>query len=794
MSTRGRAILIVAFFAGLVGLWWLDYARVPDRDAAKISEARVLAGLWDARPDDVHRLEIDGGPKRLAFERRPGGRWQMVEPLDVAADPSLVETLALNLKMLERVRDAGTLNESPASYGLEPPSRTIRVYGRGASRPLATLEVGSPAATRDRRYVRSAGSGGIEVVDARAVAPAELPAESWRDRMLVRMPTFQVQALTASRGDVRLLRFEREGDLWKIADPFRAIADEGRVDGILAEVAGLRVPDGGFVADDVKDFAPFGLDQPSVTLALTPRGSGDPQTIHLGKPAPAVAGARGVRYYARRHDQDDVVVVDAGLLKDVGTNPADFHGKKLTDVHPDRVDAIRLTSEGAAVVVARRSKGWERIAPLKDRADASAVETLLKKLDAAQASLLFEPTKAPDPQTDKPWAVLDLWEGSGPRPGEGPESAPEKAPRFRLKLGRRDPAAKTVFAAVEGDPLVFALPSSFLDGMTFGPLAFRDLQVASVRPAQIEKLTIIRGSKDVDKAVVLAAPRDGDPRRWRLEVPVEAPADAETVGRALLTLANLRAETLVSDRPESDEKYGLDKPPLVVKWKLRDALLPPPRETIKGEEVTLFVGSEAPGGKKPRYARLSNGPIVFTLAAEVVALLEAEWRERSVFALDPRSTERVTFRWPSLTLNARPVADAKGSDPEWTLADPPRGLKFDAAQIKPLVQTLAHLSTFRFAQHTGPIPPETGLFPARLEVEAQPAGPTPPRILRVGRMTPDGYIYATTEPGPKGAVFLLPLSNWAPWLRVPPIEAPAAKAEAPAAKAEAPAAKEAKPK
>lgn len=788
MKNRGYIVGIVLFFAGLIGLWWLDYAHVPDRDAAKMSEGRVLPGLWEARPDDVQRVEIEGGPQRLAFERRPGNRWQMVEPVDAAADPSMVETLALNLKMLERIRDAGTLDESPSSYGLAPPVRTIRLLGRGGTKPLATLEIGSFATNRDKRYVRSSGSGGIEVIEARAVSAVEKAAESWRDRMLVRMPTFQVQSLDAHRADGRGLTVERQGDVWSLAKPFRAVADDGRVDGILAEVTGLRVPDGGFVADDVKDLATYGLETPMLTITLTPRGSDPlPQTIHIGMPAPMSGSdptkTKGVRYYARRGDQDDVVIVDAGILQNLGANPLDLHGKKVANVQPERVDAIRLTSEGASVTVAKRAAGWERIEPLKDRADSAAVADLIKKVEAAQASVLFEPGKAPDPQVEKPWAVLEVWQDSGPKPGEGPESIPTKEPRLKLEIGRRDAMAKSIYARVAGDPVVMALPSSFLDGLTFGALAFRDRQVASASPPMVEKITVIRGPQ----AVVVEAPPDGNPARWRLKVPADAPGDPETVGRALTQLSNLRAESLVTDRPVSDEKYGLDKPGLVVKWKLRDESVPTPRRPVEGAETTLSVGAAVPGKPGPRFARVSSSPIVFSIGPEVVALFEAEWRDRTVFTLDPKSTERVTLRWPTLTLAARPVPDPKGGEPDWSIADPPSGLKLDQSQLKPMIHTLAKLATFRFAQHSGPIPPETGLFPARLVVEAQPTGQASPKALRIGRTGPGGYFFATTETGPSGAVFLLPMSNWAPWLNTPTVEKATPKAEAPAAK-------EAKPK
>ena len=342
--------------------------------------------------------------------------------------------------------------------------------------------------------------------------------------------------------------------------------------------------------------------------------------------------------------------------------------------------------------------------------------------------------------------------------------------------------------------MILALPSSFLDGFSSGALAFRDRQVVSVSPPQVERIEVIQGPK----TVVVEAPGDGNPNNWRLKVPTEAPADPETVGRALLKLSNLQAEALVADRSASDEKYGLDATALMVKWKVRDELAPPPRRTIEGEETTLTVGATVPGKPGPRYARVSSSPIVFTIGPEVVAMFEAEWRDRTVFTFNPKSVDRLTLRWPTLTLNARPALPDpkdKEGEPDWTLADPPAGLKFDQTQLRPLAKTLSHLQTFRYAQHTGPIPPGTGLFPPRLEVEVQPAGQVRPRVLRIGRTSPDGYVYATTEDGPSGTVFLLPLSNWAPWLKTPEIGKPAAQGGTGTPKAETPPpARDARPK
>ncbi len=776
MNNRGTWALIVVFFAGLIGLWWADRARIPDRAARAAAEPRVLPALLTTRPDEVGRLEIVGGEKPIAFERRAEGRWQMVEPIDAAADPSMVETLALNLKLLQKVRDAGTLREDPKACGLDPPARTVRLFGTDRSSPLAELQVGS--VSRDYRYVREPGATGVEVVESRAIAAVDLPASRWRDRQLVRMPSFQVATLAAA-GPGRDLRIEREGERWRIASPIRALADESRVEGVVAEVVSLRVAggDSGFVADGVTDLAPFGLDKPALSVTITPR-KGPPQTIQIGKAAPPREDVKGQLYYARRDDQDDVVLVDGGLLKDFGRDPMAFRGRKVAAIDAARAVALRVVNDGVAVDVVRRRDGtWGRVAPLVDAADAAAVDGFLKRLDGLEAGEMFVPGSVADPQLDRPWAVVKVWLGAAEGGSETADAIPTRDASMKLELGRRDPIKKAIFARVEGDPTILALPSVFLDGVGFGPLAFRDRRVAAASPPEIGRIVVQAGARSI---TLVPRKRGADRMAWNLTEPVAAPADPESVGRLLLLLSNLRADTLVTDRPESDARYGLDKPAVTVTWTTHVEPQASPLRPLGGEATTLTVGGPAPRPAGARYARISTGPIVFTLAPEALAVFDSEWRDRLALEFPPGRVERVTIRWPSMTLVARPKAPSQvetSAAADWAFVGSPAGLDFDPNRVGPLVKALSRLVTFKYAQYDGPIAPETGLFPPRVTVEVGLAGGGKPREIRLGRVTPDGYLYGTAATGPSGPVFLLPLRGWEPWLKAPSATpAPAAPA------------------
>ena len=49
MSSRTTYVLLFLFFAGLLGLWWADSARVPTSEQRRRMSGRVLPELIEAR-------------------------------------------------------------------------------------------------------------------------------------------------------------------------------------------------------------------------------------------------------------------------------------------------------------------------------------------------------------------------------------------------------------------------------------------------------------------------------------------------------------------------------------------------------------------------------------------------------------------------------------------------------------------------------------------------------------------------------------------------------------------------
>ena len=130
---------------------------------------------------------------------------------------------------------------------------------------------------------------------------------------------------------------------------------------------------------------------------------------------------------------------------------------------------------------------------------------------------------------------------------------------------------------------------------------------ASLEADQIAALTLTASNGDVT-----TLKKDG--AGWKIEAPVQVPADASEVSGVTSNLATLDLTRVIDEKPASLEPFGLDTP------RLRLAF------TVKGAARTLLLGAKtATGGDT--YAKLDDAARVFTVPS---------WLEQSL--------DRTTFQ------------------------------------------------------------------------------------------------------------------------------------------------------
>lgn len=761
MNHRTTVVLLILFFSGLIVLWWADYAGVPTAEQRRQMAGRVLPVLIDTPVEDIRRVEIVRDGERVSLDRRGGGRWQMTGPVDAAADPSLVEGLVRNLKVLSMAPDSGTISGSARDYGLGQEAATVRVSGTDLRTPLAELRVGGTVG--DLRYVQPAGEPGIEVVDARLLAALDLPASGWRDLALFRLLSFQVASLTVAGPGLNLKATrDREEGRWRLIRPFRTPAEEAKMEDILAELAAIVVADGaeGFVANDVVDLAPYGLDSPAMTIELAPLpDSGTPQTLFVGKAVPG----QGDRIYARRGDQDDVVRIDAKKLGAIAISPDALRSQRVADIQPAAVDVLRVEALGRVFELARTPRGWDLLQPSRGEADPEAVQALILGLAGLQARAFLDEGKVDEPGLEPPVMTVRLWQGP-PRPGSsfGDPGDPKGELRLDLHIGRHDVLKKSVYARLAGDRTVLALPDSILGVLPKSPLSYRDRTIVAVNPGRVSRLTVAR---EEGTYTLVATDAPGTPPRWRMSAPVEGPADDESVANVLGMLAPLRAERLVAEEVGDGKAFGLEAPGLSVSWTSLPEGGEGPGETDR-EPRTLRISLKGPTADT-FYAHVTGSPMVFIVGGPQIQPLLAEFREHRVVSFPAAKLTGLVLRWPGKSLSVAREAGPTAGPAVWTRQPGSEGIPFDLSRLDAMVNSLANLNVLRFTQYAGPFPESAGLTPPRLAIEVVLAGEPGRRLIRVGNARADGTHYATVAPGDEGPVFLLAGTGWAEVVKSP---------------------------
>jgi hypothetical protein len=785
MKSRGTYLLLTLFFAGLVGLWWADFARIPTRRDILRNSSRIIPELINARPDDLQKIEILGGDQPLVFVRHENGvGWQMTSPFDVEADPSKVETLAYNLKELARKPDASTLEGDPERFGLAPPERVIRLWGSKTSEPIASLDVGLENDKLSRRYVRVTGSEGAEVVDSKALALLRLPPIHWRDHELFRVPSFEIDGVSLQSRSAEL-KLKRGRDAWRIEAPIKTLAAEPKVDGLIADLGSLRVVgDERFIANDVKeaDLERYGLKTPLMTIRVDAGRSSHPrpsQILHVGKP---VEGQEG-QVYVLKGGQNDVLAVDSRVLKDLRVDANPFRSSKIADLKTARVSKIAIEKPGGGFEMVKAGNEWIIVSPSMFKADKKAVEDFLKGVDKLETSTLRSSGSIPDSGLDPSAPVLKIWQTDPQAKGDAPKSgsgSSDSEPALSLRIGRRDGTKRALYVQIVGDSSILVLPEIANESLPTSVLAFREHRILNEAIDPIQRLTLTGGTR---KFVLNSPPLKLDPLSlapfgWWMVEPVDAPADAPTVGAILKLLGTLRAETLESESTDNLEKFGLKTPALTLTW-LSTPPLPkethPPglvsgSKTIKLDERSLLVGGLVPNRPNQRYAKISDRPLIFTIGQEILTVLDTELRDHQVFSFKPESVKKIRFEWPGRGIDVEPTRDSENTS--WKLQSAVDLPGFDLNDINGLVKAASKLATNRYAQHLGDFHAYSRLTPPRLTIRFELDDGTLPRTLRLGASDNRGKLFGSTDSGNTGAIFLLPEPMFRPWLEAPALNLP----------------------
>ncbi|HMJ05902.1 MAG TPA: DUF4340 domain-containing protein, partial [Chthoniobacterales bacterium] len=233
----------------------------------------------------------------------------------------------------------------------------------------------------------------------------------------------------------------------------------------------------------------------------------------------------------------------------------------------DKLEGIMIQNGDARIALQREKGKWRLTEPVKDQADAAAVDNLISDLESWKKFAII-PGKG-DPKIDKSslaeYGVIQ--------------------PKLRLKLKLPDGLPEIRFgkdAVLEnqmyirlGDVKdVFIAGQSVRNDISKKPDDFRDRKLTALTTAQVSGAVLKSPAGEIE-----LAKKDG---HWSIVKPLQARGDDQKIGDLLAQVTNARIEEFIGDGSGDLHSYGLAEP--------RGSITIYGADEQKGE--TLQIGAE----------------------------------------------------------------------------------------------------------------------------------------------------------------------------------------------------------
>ena len=514
---------------------------------------------------------------------------------------------------------------------------------------------------------------------------------------------------------------------WQLQVPFQADADNEKTNQMLDDILNKRVKH----TIEVSELTQYGLDPPSITLALWTDGMSPAVTFRIGKKA--------INYsvYIKEKSEAHVFLIESSALDDLTKSPSDLRERSVVKFNAETVSNIQLmygdvrsTSQSKTVNCEKRENTWYVTQPIKAKADAQEIERILSELLLLQVST-YEADGA------DATALAQL----------GKYGLDE--PRIRVKLTDRDiihtlnigstvpPESgqqERVYVKDVYYESVYTVPDDIYPLLNKTAFDLRDKRVIDFQRTATNRFSIsIRGQKDV-------VCTKGYDNIWELQTSTgKIKTDAKAVDDLLFGVDSLEAFAFVESSARNLASYGLAAPSMKVAF------------TQSGEEkpVILLIGDSAED--ETVYVKSEYSPQVARVKRALIdkIALGAAWlRDKQVLNFHIDAAIRLTLRGEDVDSF---TCQRLGTN--WRLTAPVKE-EANNAEVNAIIYELDNLTADAFIGNTSALTDRTTGFnnphvQLTIELRNQKV-----YTLQVGKTEASGHFYARLQHAPD-LIFLL---------------------------------------
>jgi len=352
----------------------------------------------------------------------------------------------------------------------------------------------------------------------------------------------KVEELTVkgTAGETASLKKQKAG--WQLVQPVTATADESMVSGITSSLSTLE--NNGAVDAAPKDLGPYGLSQPRISVTFKSQGDKAAHTLLLGNKSPT-----GGDMYAQRGGEKAVFLVPAYVESSFDKKPFDMRDKTVLKFDRDTASRLEIAHGDVKSAFVKNGMDWMVAEPFKARADFSAIEGLVSRLQSVQMTSLVN-DNATDLKPfglDTPSASVTVGAGSA---------------RATLLIGSAATGGTQsgVYAKDASRPLVFTLAQDLADDLKKNIDDLRKKDIFEFRPFNTTRIEIVRGAQTVVFEKTKGTGKD-TAEKWRRVAPAAGDVNPAKMDAVLTKFSNLRAQSFADAKTPN----GLASPVIVIK-------------------------------------------------------------------------------------------------------------------------------------------------------------------------------------------------------------------------------------
>lgn len=608
MKLRNTLILLVLVAGLFAYIKWVDSKKLSTPEIHEMERHPFRqAGLEQEKVKMLTIRNRDAAPVQIS---QKDGVWTLEAPIKDRAQEFDVKKVLGQLDLLEltKVSDATPSKDQLKAYGLLKPEFTVKVE---ADKPLE-ISFGDETTLRGVYYVKIEGHDTVYTAPTSIKESLARKPEDWRRRSLSDLVPDAVKKvdLKTAKGEIEIVR---SGKYWSLVKPFKARADNAKVEDMLASVLNAQVQD---FLTDAKDLGAFGLTEPRATLTFFPEGTETPVVLEVGAtkiekpekeeakkddkpelPEKALEKHPPKVVYVKMTGREGVVTIPLGIENVIQLQPNDLRDQSVMRIQTASVNRLTIDPAGGEKIVLERvlaksqtSEEWVRKVPGKPDVEinTAAAAHLLNELASAQVDH-FVADMASDLKgfgLDQPAITVTIGDYSASNTAETTAGEHEQA---RLLIGRAD--GQTRYAKLSDEPFIFAIPQALVDEIWLHPILWRPLEIRSLKPQEIVALDITRTGQPT-----LSLVRDA--KGWA-PVKGDAKVSQSAVDALVDTVAKLRAVRWLGPSVPED---GFDKPNLTIVYTLSDkkagklqigSVLPDHswHASVDGEKATFLIAA-----------------------------------------------------------------------------------------------------------------------------------------------------------------------------------------------------------